>query len=140
VYDRRTIGLLRAELGRYDVIVNSILWDVFRTDHLIYREDLSRMRSGSMIVDISCDDHMGIETSRATTIDDPVFVEEGILHYSVSHTPALLYKAATRSISEVVCRFVEGLVQEKRDPILQQATILEKGVIRDERIRRFQGR
>jgi len=140
VYDRRTIGLLRSELGRYDVIVNGILWDVFRTDHLVYRSDLCRMRPGSMIVDISCDDHMGIETCRATTIDDPVYLEECVLHYAVTHTSALLYKAASRAISEVVCRFVEGLVSGVGDPILRQATIIENGVIRDERIMRFQGR
>src|SRR5690606_3339659 len=40
VYDRRTQKLLREEIDNYDVIVNGVLWDVYRGDHIIYREDL----------------------------------------------------------------------------------------------------
>jgi len=45
VYDRRTEQLLRDEIGKYDVIVNGVLWDVYRKDHIIYREDLKRKSS-----------------------------------------------------------------------------------------------
>ena len=49
VYDRKTEQLFRQELGKYDVVVNAILWDTNRKDHIIYREDLKRMKKGSMI-------------------------------------------------------------------------------------------
>lgn len=41
---------------------NDISWDVMRKDHIIYREDLKRMKHNSMIVDVSCDKNGGIET------------------------------------------------------------------------------
>ena len=37
VYDRRTEQLFREEIDKYDVLVNGILWDVYRKDHIIYR-------------------------------------------------------------------------------------------------------
>ena len=53
VYDRRTEELFREELPKYDVVVNAILWDTSRKDHIIYKEDLKRMKRGAMIIDIS---------------------------------------------------------------------------------------
>lgn len=67
-YDRRTEELLRDELGQYDVVVNCVLWDVMRKDHIIYRDDLKRMKRNSMIIDVSCDRNGGIETSIGVSI------------------------------------------------------------------------
>ncbi len=65
-------GRRMEEIGRYDVLVNAVLWDVFRTDHLVYEEDLEKMRPGSMIVDVSCDEDGAVQSSHPTTIADPV--------------------------------------------------------------------
>ncbi len=52
VYDRRTEKLIRKEIELYDVIVNGVLWDVYRKDHIIYKEDLLRMKKPSLIIDL----------------------------------------------------------------------------------------
>jgi len=140
LYDLQTSHLLRGEIGRYDVIVNAVLWDVFRTDHLIYEDDLERMKPGSMIVDVSCDEGMGIETSHPTGIADPVYRHKGILHYAVDDTPSLYFRTATESMSKVVARFVSDLAEGRPDPVLEKATIIRGGTILDDRIRRFQHR
>ena len=140
VYDRKTSSLLRREIAHFDIIVNAVLWDVFREDHLIYDQDLEQMRPGSMIIDISCDPQMGVESSKPTTIDDPVYWYKGILHYAVDHTPTLYYRTASEAISQQVGRFVDDLVEQKHNPILERATIVRDGVIVDERIKRFQNR
>ena len=140
VYDRRTESLFQKELGQYDVIVNGILWDTKRKDHIIYKEDLKRMKKGAMIIDISCDAHGGIETSEATTIDHPTYEVEGILHYVVDHTPSLFYKTASQGISEEVGKYLDDLCERKENPILTQALIMNHGMIIDERINEFQGR
>ena len=93
-----------------------------------------------MIFDISCDDYMGIETSRATTIEALTYVVDGILHYVVDHTPALLYKSATESISAALRPFLDDLIEGNCNPVLEKATIIKHGVIIDDRISRFQGR
>lgn len=139
-YDRRSVGELPGDLPNYDVVVNAVLWDVFRTDHLIRREDLRIMRPASMIIDVSCDEGMGVESTHATTIQDPVYVSDGILHYAVDHTPAIFFRTATEGISDVVARYLDELVVGEPGPTLRAATVIERGRICDERISRFQGR
>jgi N5-(carboxyethyl)ornithine synthase len=140
VYNRHTVHRLRNEIGSYDIVINAVLWDVFRAGHLVYKEDLKSMKPGAMIVDISCDDYMGIETSHSTTIENPIYAVDGILHYAVDHTPALLYKTATESISAALGPFLDDLIEGNFNPVLEKATIIKDGVILDDRIARFQER
>ena len=139
-YDRRTEELLRDELGQYDVIVNCVLWDVMRKDHIIYRDDLKRMKRNSMIIDVSCDRNGGIETSIPTTIEEPTYMVDGILHYVVDHTPALFHKTFTWNNSEVIWKYINELQSENYDEVLSDALIIKDGEIVDDEIRKFQGR
>lgn len=139
-YDRRTEALLRREIGNYDVIINCVLWDVYRTDHIIYRDDLRRMRKGSMIIDVSCDRHGGVETSIPTTIEDPTYYEEGILHYVVDHTPALFYKTFTYNNSQIIIPFLDQLVEWNLSSIMKDCEIIREGRIIDNEIILYQRR
>ena len=139
-YDRRTESLLRKELSDYDVIVNCILWDIMRTDHIISRADLKRMKKNSMIIDVSCDRNGGIETSIPTTIDDPTYVVDGVLHYVVDHTPALFYKTFTWDNSKIIWPFIEQLINENPGNILNECMIIQNGRIVDAEINKFQNR
>lgn len=139
-YDRRTEALLRQELGNYDVIVNCVLWDVMRGDHILSREDLKRMKQGAMIIDVSCDRGGGIETCIPTTIADPVYQVEGIVHYAVDHTPSLFYKTFTWNNSAILYPYLEELVEGKTGEVLKHALIMEQGEILDPEIIAFQNR
>ena len=140
VYDRHTEKLLSKEIGEYDVIVNALLWDTTRKDHIIYREDLQRMKKGAMIIDVSCDRAGAIETSIPTTLENPTYVVDGITHYVVDHTPSLFYKTTSECISEVVCRFIDNLVEGSDNTILTKALSIQDGTIIDQRIVEFQNR
>lgn len=139
-YDRKTQELLRDEIGKFDVIVNCVLWDTARTDHIVYREDLKRMKRDSMIVDVSCDRHGGIETSVPTTIDNPTYFVDGVLHYAVDHTPSLFYKTFTVENSRTIAPFIDALVNETHNDVLTDALIIKDGNILDGRITEFQKR
>ena len=139
-YDRRTEELLRREIGLYDVIVNCILWDVSRKDHVIYREDLKRMKRNSMIIDVSCDRNGGIETSVPTTIEQPTYTVEGVLHYVVDHTPSLFYKTFTYDNSKIIYPYLDQLITGNIGTVLGDCMIIENGVIIDKEIIRHQGR
>lgn len=93
-----------------------------------------------MIIDVSCDEGMGIQSSRPTTIAEPVYWHKGILHYGVDHTPSLYFRTATESISEVVSRFVSDLAEGRPNPVLEKATVIRNGAILDDQISRFQHR
>lgn len=140
VYDRKMEELLKKELGKYDVIVNGILWDTTREDHIIYKEDLKRMKRDSMIVDISCDRAGAIETSIPTTIEEPTYFVENVLHYVVDHTPTILYKSASKSISSEVVKYLDKLICGESNEVLTAALVIKDGKIIDQRINQFQKR
>jgi len=140
VYDRKTISLLSKEIGNYDIIVNAVLWDVFKKDRLIYREDIKRMKKASMIIDISCNKAMEIETSHPSTIEKPIYTVDGIIHYAVDHTSAIFWDSATNSISREVKKYIDDLVEEREGEVLRNATIVKYGKILDGKIVKFQKR
>lgn len=139
-YDRRSEALLKREIGEYDVIVNCVLWDVTRKDHIITREDLSRMKKNAMIIDVSCDRCGGIETSIPTTFEAPTYMEGGILHYAVDHTPSLFYKTFSYDNSKVIYPYIELLAEGESNRVLDDALIVREGVILDPEIKQYQNR
>ncbi len=142
VYHKKTENLLRDEIRNFDVIVNGVLWDVYRKDHIIYREDLLKMKKPSLIIDISCDKAGGIETSIPTSIADPVYTVDGVLHYVVDHTPALISYSVTKALGDELIKYLDDIVEEKIEvnEVLKNATIINNGEIIDQRILDFQNR
>lgn len=139
-YNRKQEELLRDELGKYDVIVNCILWDVKRTDHVIYKTDLKKMKKGAMIIDVSCDRNGGIETCIPTSIEAPTYYIDGILHYAVDHTPSFFYKTFSYNNSKVIVDYIEKLMNGETDKVLEDCLIIKNGQIVDEEITKYQGR
>jgi alanine dehydrogenase len=70
---------------------------------------LRRMRPGSVLVDIAIDQGGCAETSRPTTHDHPVFVEEGVIHYCVANMPGAFARTATQALTNVTYRYIETL-------------------------------
>ena len=87
-----------------------------------------------MIVDVSCDPAMGIETSRPTTIDDPVYTVDGILHYAVDNTPALFPVTVSRNFSALLAPMVDMVLEDRLDEKLEKAVVIRSGEILDARI------
>ena len=140
IYTRKMEGLFKKEMESYDIIVNAVLWDTNRKDHIIYKDDLKRLKTNAMIVDISCDRNGAIETSIPTTIKNPTYQVDGITHYVVDHTPSLLYKTASEEISREVAKYIDYLIEDKKNDILDRALIVLDGDIKDQRINEYQKR
>lgn len=141
-YDRRTEHLFQKELGEFDVVVNGILWDTTRRDHIIYKEDLKRMKRNALIIDVACDRNGGVETSIPTTIDNPTYLVEGIMHYVVDHTPSLFWKTTSESLSAEFVKYADLFIEgnQLKNEVLKKCHNFEAGVILDDRIRKFQNR
>jgi alanine dehydrogenase len=67
------------------------------------------MRPGSVLVDIAIDQGGCAETSRPTTHDHPVFVEEGVTHYCVTNMPGAYARTATQALANATYRYLELL-------------------------------
>lgn len=140
VYNKKMEELLRNEISQFDIIVNAVLWDINRKDHLIYKKDLEKMKRGSLIVDISCDKNGAIETSVPTTIEKPTYIVNDVTHYVVDHTPSLVYKTVSKELSNVVVKYIDELIIGNIDEVLDNAKIIENGKILDKKIIEFQKR
>ncbi len=140
VYNRRLEKLFREKMYEYDVLVNCILWDTSRQDRIIYKEDLKKMKPGTMIIDVSCDPYLEIETSHPTPIDDPVYVVDGVIHYTVDNTPGMFPITITKVLSEGISRYIDYIIENdscEYPDNLRAAVVVENGHIRDERITTF---
>lgn len=140
VYDYMHEELFRRKMFQYDVIVNCVLWDTSRDDRLIYRSDLKHFRPGSMIIDISCDPNLEIETSRPTSFDDPVYTVDGVLHYCVDNTPAMFSKSVSHHLSEQLVPYYNQLVTGAYSDTLKASCIIKDGVILRDEITAFRAK
>jgi len=96
-------------LPNVDLLIGAVLVPGAKAPKLIRREMLRRMRPGSVVVDIAIDQGGCAETSRPTTHHDPVYVEEGIIHYCVANMPAAFARTATQALTNVTYRYIELL-------------------------------
>ena len=139
-YNRKQESLLIQEISQYDAIVNCVLWDVTRKDHIISRADLKRMKKGAIIIDVSCDKNGGIETCVPTTISNPTYTVDEIIHYAVDHTPSIFYKTFSYNNSRVILPYINELCEGKPGDVLKNSLIIQDGIIIDQEIIRYQNR
>lgn len=111
-----------------DVLINCILWPKTRKDHLVNREDLKLMKTGTMIVDVSCDDNGAIETSHSTTHDYPSYFVDGIMHYAVDNIPSAFSQTASISLANVTLPYVMEIANKGYKRALKDNIYLRKGL------------
>jgi alanine dehydrogenase len=82
-----------------------------------------------VIVDVSIDQGGTCETSRPTTHDDPVYVEEGVVHYCVANMPGAVPITATAALTAATMPYVMKLANlGPREAVLEDPA-LAKGVL-----------
>lgn len=80
-----------------DVVVGAVLAPGERTPVLVTREMVRAMKPRSVILDVSIDQGGCFETSRPTTHENPVYIEEEVTHYCVPNLSAMVARTATHA-------------------------------------------
>ena len=96
---------------------------------LVSREDLRRVGPGAVIVDVAIDQGGIFETSRPTTHADPIFVEEGIVHYCVANMPGAVPRTATAALAAATLPYVVKLAQMGFAKAVSADPALARGVM-----------
>jgi len=98
-----------AAIADADLVIGAVLEPGTLSPKLISRAALRAMRRGSAIVDIGIDQGGIAETSRMTSLSQPTYVDEGVVHYAVPNLPALVARTATLALAAAALPFVRRL-------------------------------
>ena len=83
-----------------DLVIGAVLLPGKLAPKLIRRSHLRNMRSGSVIVDVAIDQGGICETSRPTSHTDPLYIEDGVVHYCVPNMPSAVARTATLALTQ----------------------------------------
>lgn len=97
-------NIVRA-VSEADLIIGTVLIPGASTPKLIRREHLSHMKKGAVIVDVAVDQGGCCETSHVTYHSDPVFIEEGIVHYCVGNMPGAVPRTSTIALTNATLQY-----------------------------------
>ena len=110
-----------------DLVVGAILIPGAKAEKLVTRNMIARMRQGSVIVDIAVDQGGCCETSIATTLDNPVFTVDGIIHYCVSNIPSAVSRSATFALTNATLPYALKIADLGYKQALLSDNSLKKG-------------
>jgi len=126
-----------AELGvAADLVIGAALVAGAAAPKLITRDLIRRMRPGSVLVDISIDQGGCFETSRPTTLAEPTFIVDRVVHYCVTNMPGDVPRTSTYALNHATLPFIDVLAEKgweqacKDDPQLANGLNVHAGEIR----------
>ena len=88
-----------------DLVIGSVLIPGGSTPKLFKRKYLSEMKEGAVFVDVAIDQGGCGESSHVTTHDDPVYVEEGVVHYCVGNMPGAVSRTSTIALTNATLKY-----------------------------------
>lgn len=112
-----------------DILICAVLVPGATAPKLVTREMVRGMGRGAVIVDVSIDQGGTCETSRPTTHDDPVYVEEDVVHYCVANMPGAVPQTSTAALTAATLPYVLALAEYGTRGALERDAALAKGVL-----------
>jgi alanine dehydrogenase len=103
---------IAASVPTADVLVGAVLIPGRRPPQLVSRGLVQQMRPGSVIVDVAVDQGGCIETLHPTSHTEPIYVEEGVLHYGVPNMPGAVPWTATQALNNATFPYIVKLAHQ----------------------------
>ena len=95
---------------------------------IVSREAVRKMKNGAVIVDTAIDQGGAVETSRPTTLDNPTFIKEGVVHYCVPNMSSAVPRTASRVLTDSVLPLIMTIANKGLMGALRNNTSLARGV------------
>ena len=123
-----TVLAIREKLPHTDLVIGAVLLHGAKAPHLIKKEDLKTMEAGSVVVDVAVDQGGCIETCRPTTHENPVYVEENVLHYCVANMPGAVPQTSTRALTQATLPYAISIANKGWEKACAENPALAKGL------------
>lgn len=112
-----------------DVLVGAILVPGERAPRTITRQMVRGMKARSVIMDISIDQGGCVETSRPTSIDNPTYIEEDVIHYCVPNMSSMIARTASQALTYGVLPYLSLMAGEGFRQAVMTDRSLARGVM-----------
>ncbi len=103
-------------LKRTDLLIGAVLVPGQAAPKIVTKRMVQLLEPGSVIVDVAIDQGGCIETSRPTTLKNPIFKKYGVLHYGVTNIPSLAPRTATEALSRTTLPYLMKLIGGRFHP------------------------
>ncbi|WDT71654.1 MAG: alanine dehydrogenase [Candidatus Manganitrophus sp.] len=103
--------VIAEQVAASDLVIGAVARSADKAPHLVTREMVSKMKKGSVVVDVSIDQGGCFETSRPTSHSEPVYEVDGVLHYCVTNMPGAVPRSSTFALTGVTFNYLEALAQ-----------------------------
>jgi len=111
-----------------DLVIGTVLIAGAKAPKLVTREMVKQMEPNSVIVDVSIDQGGCIETIRPTSHSDPIFREEGVIHYGVTNMPGAVAQTSTYALTNRTLKYAMLLADNGFERAIGMDKALYKGV------------
>ncbi len=123
-----TADALESCVMKADLVIGAVLVPGAAAPKLVTREMLKRMQPGTVIVDVAIDQGGCFETSRATTHQNPTYLEEGIVHYCVANMPGGVARTSTFALTNATLPYAIALANKGYKKALLDDAHLREGL------------
>lgn len=89
-----------------DLVIGGVLIPGAAAPKLITKDMIKAMKSGSTVVDVAIDQGGCIETSKATTHQDPTYIIDDVVHYCVANMPGAVARTSTFALNNVTLPYI----------------------------------
>ena len=119
---------IRRRIKESDLIVGGVLIKGAKAPKLITKDMLKEMRPGTVIVDVAVDQGGCFETTKPTTHEDPTYIIDDVVHYSVANMPVAVPYTSTMALTNVTLPYVIKLANEGWEEACKKSVPLSKGL------------
>ena len=102
---------IESEALKADVVIGAVLITGAITPKLISRALVSKMKKGSVIVDVAVDQGGCVETTRPTTHSNPIYIVDGVVHYAVVNMPGAYPRTSTLALTNRTLPYIKILAK-----------------------------
>ncbi|MCK7458657.1 alanine dehydrogenase [Idiomarina aminovorans] len=107
-----------------DLVVGAVLIPGAAAPKLLTRENISKMKPGSVLVDVAIDQGGCFETSKATTHQDPVYIIDDVVHYCVANMPGGVARTSTIALNNATLPYGIALANKGVKAMLENEHLL----------------
>jgi alanine dehydrogenase len=111
-----------------DLVIGAVLVAGAKAPKLVTREMISKMKKGSVVVDIAVDQGGCIETCKPTTHEDPTFEVDGVVHYCVANMPGAVARTSTYALTNVTLNYARLIANNGVEAACDKDKYLTPGI------------